>query len=87
MIIFTDSTPPSLLAGVMVTTRSPCPLCLGGKLTQLFSMPFWGEEKPKAGESKKEREREREAGREGNRPDYPNTVIKGEMCFSNCQDD
>lgn len=41
----------------MVTTRSPCPLRLGGKLTQLFSMPFWGEEKPKAGERGKAREK------------------------------
>lgn len=33
---------------------------------------------------------EREGGKEGgrgNRADYPNTVIKGEMCFSSCQDD
>lgn len=32
------------------------------------------------------RESRREGGK-GNRADYPNTVIKGEMCFSSCQDD
>lgn len=26
-------------------------------------------------------------GGKGKRADYPNTVIKGEMCFSGCQDD
>ena len=37
----------------------------------------WGGDKP---ESQGE-------GGKGNRADYPNTVIKGEMCFSSCQDD
>lgn len=31
-------------------------------------------------------ENQGEGGKE-NRADYPNTVIKGEMCFSSCQDD
>lgn len=40
----------------------------------------------KNGEEDRRGESQGEGGK-GNRADYPNTVIKGEMCFSSCQDD
>lgn len=50
-------------------------MALGAKMKK--KKRKWGGDKP---ESQGE-------GGKGNRADYPNTVIKGEMCFSSCQDD
>ena len=56
-------------------TRLPV-MALGAKMKKKKDRK-WGGDKP---ESQGE-------GGKGNRADYPNTVIKGEMCFSSCQDD
>lgn len=51
-----------------------------------MSMMALGAKKKKRKWGGDRRESQGEGGK-GNRADYPNTVIKGEMCFSSCQDD